>query len=229
MADFNLPKGALSAESAERVVEVYRRGGRLSLKAVKKILRDAYKALKGAPNLNRATVAPGARVHVVGDLHGQLPDLLHIIDDAGMPSATNVFVFNGDFVDRGPLGVEVMLTLFALLLGCPDGAVFLNRGNHEDGSICAVYGFQGECRRKYDDMVRRTFARVAVAVAARAPRARARALARSSRAARSLSHRAVRSVALLSRAPGAARRSSTCSSRSSSTCRSRPCSASACS
>ena len=47
------------------------------------------------------------RVHVVGDLHGQLADLLHILDDAGMPSAQNAIVFNGDFVDRGPDGVEV--------------------------------------------------------------------------------------------------------------------------
>ena len=90
----------------------------------------------------------------------QLPDLLHIIDDAGMPSPTNVFIFNGDFVDRGPLGVEVMITLFALYLGCEEGSMYLNRGNHEDGSICAVYGFQGECRRKYDDMVFHMFIEV---------------------------------------------------------------------
>ena len=44
----------------------------LPCKAVKKILRDAYKRLKEVPNLSRKEVTPGARVHVVGDLHGQV-------------------------------------------------------------------------------------------------------------------------------------------------------------
>ena len=38
---------------------------------------------------------------VVGDLHGNLEDLLHIIDAAGLPSEDLVYVFDGDFVDRG--------------------------------------------------------------------------------------------------------------------------------
>jgi hypothetical protein len=41
-----------------------------------------------------------------------------------------------------------MATLFALYLGAPPGAVMMNRGNHEDGSICTVYGFEAECREK---------------------------------------------------------------------------------
>ena len=65
-----------------------------------------------------------------------------MLDDAGLPSETNRFVFNGDFVDRGPDSVEVITTLFALLLAAPDGAVTLHRGNHEEGSVCALYGFE---------------------------------------------------------------------------------------
>lgn len=49
----------------------------------------------------------------------------------GLPSAENPYVFNGDFVDRGKKGLEVLLLLLAVLLVFPDG-VFLNRGNHED-------------------------------------------------------------------------------------------------
>ena len=38
---------------------------------------------------NHANQQLSTRVHVVGDLHGQLADLLHVLDDAGMPSRTN--------------------------------------------------------------------------------------------------------------------------------------------
>ena len=50
---------------------------------------------------------------------GQLEDLLHILDEAGLPSPTNKYIFNGDFVDRGPMGVEVMCILLALYSAMP--------------------------------------------------------------------------------------------------------------
>lgn len=50
---------------------------------------------------------------------GQLGDLLHILETSGLPSRTNKFIFNGDFVDRGAYGVEVMCTLLALHIAMP--------------------------------------------------------------------------------------------------------------
>ena len=50
---------------------------------------------------------------------GQLSDLLHIIDSSGMPSSSNRYLFNGDFVDRGAYGVEVMCVLLALHASMP--------------------------------------------------------------------------------------------------------------
>ncbi len=105
------------------------------------MLRSAYRSLKSLPNIAHININPGlsssgsqpissctgdVRLNIVGDLHGQLPDLIHIIEEAGMPSPTNKYVFNGDFVDRGPHGVEVSVILFAFHAVLPD-CVFLNR------------------------------------------------------------------------------------------------------
>jgi diadenosine tetraphosphatase ApaH/serine/threonine PP2A family protein phosphatase len=32
------------------------------------------------------------------------------------------------------------------------GSVYLNRGNHEEFAVCCAYGFQLECRNKYDNV-----------------------------------------------------------------------------
>jgi serine/threonine-protein phosphatase with EF-hand domain len=127
---------------------------------VHKLLRHSYKKLKKLPNttsiyINQPKTTFGHRVvdekvTVVGDIHGQLYDLLHILDEAGMPSLKHKYVFNGDFVDRGPYGVEVMCILMALFNAFPESVV-LNRGNHEDFPICCAYGFQVECYEKYNE------------------------------------------------------------------------------
>uniref|UniRef100_A0A7S2D4F4 Serine/threonine-protein phosphatase n=1 Tax=Alexandrium andersonii TaxID=327968 RepID=A0A7S2D4F4_9DINO len=80
-----------------------------------------------APPLN-------GRVVIVGDLHGHFGDLCHILDAFGEPSAGpggTQYLFNGDFVDRGSWGPELLLTLYCLKLRHPR-AVHFNRGNHED-------------------------------------------------------------------------------------------------
>lgn len=87
--------------------------------------------------------APRGRLVVVGDLHGHLNDLLHLLDAYGEPSETNQYLFNGDFVDRGDWGPEVIFYLFCLMLLHPE-AVHLNRGNHEDSICNAMYGFKAQ-------------------------------------------------------------------------------------
>ena len=77
--------------------------------------------LKKLPNIREANITnPTQSVTVVGDLHGQYADLLYILDTFGPPSQNNFYVFNGDFVDRGPASVQTILTLFALQLAEPN-------------------------------------------------------------------------------------------------------------
>ncbi len=63
---------------------------------------------------------------IVGDLHGQLEDLILILDSNGLPTKTQKYIFNGDFVDRGPNGVEVVTLLLIMQSVYPE-SVFLNR------------------------------------------------------------------------------------------------------
>jgi len=55
-----------------------------------------------------------------------------------------MFVFNGDFVDRGDHQLETIGLLLALKVLLPE-RVWLVRGNHEDRGMNMKYGFSNEC------------------------------------------------------------------------------------
>eukprot|EP00656_Telonema_subtile_P056208 TRINITY_DN8939_c0_g1_i1.p1 TRINITY_DN8939_c0_g1~~TRINITY_DN8939_c0_g1_i1.p1 ORF type:complete len:346 (-),score=73.80 TRINITY_DN8939_c0_g1_i1:37-1074(-) len=123
-------------------------GKQLSLQVIHNIIDHATPVLAACDNVVRvATPADGERLIVVGDLHGSLADLLHIFDSFGLPSEANKYIFNGDFVDRGIFGLEVLMVLLACKVSAPE-AVFLNRGNHEDRLLCTAYGFHSEVLAK---------------------------------------------------------------------------------
>ena len=83
--------------------------------------------------------APGRRVYAIGDIHGRFDLLLKLLtairEDTARPAAsggpcTNVLIYVGDYVDRGPESFEVV----DYLIHDPHQGfetVFL-KGNHED-------------------------------------------------------------------------------------------------
>ncbi len=82
-----------------------------------------------------ANVPDGKRIYAVGDIHGRLDLLEHILrliqsDSEGGCAAEKLLVFLGDYVDRGPYSMGVVSRLTG---GLPAGftPVFL-KGNHED-------------------------------------------------------------------------------------------------
>ncbi|MED6194044.1 Serine/threonine-protein phosphatase 7 [Stylosanthes scabra] len=127
----------------------------LPVQAFDSLILVASKMLHKEPNC--VTVDPfrpnsgtTASVVVVGDVHGQLHDLLFLLKDAGYPSDDRIFVFNGDYVDRGAWGLETFMLLLAWKVFMPHN-VYLLRGNHESKYCTSVYGFEKEVMAKYGD------------------------------------------------------------------------------
>eukprot|EP00756_Hemistasia_phaeocysticola_P013869 Hpha_TRINITY_DN15309_c4_g3::TRINITY_DN15309_c4_g3_i1::g.88965::m.88965 len=112
-----------------------------------RLFRQAGAELSKLNNVISLEVPSDGRLVVVGDLHGQFGDMLHILDREQEPAENALYLFNGDFVDRGPDGCEIVCYLYCLLLLHP-GCVWLNRGNHEDRNVSQRYGFGDEVRRK---------------------------------------------------------------------------------
>ncbi|KAH0548111.1 Palmitoyl-protein thioesterase 1, partial [Trichoglossum hirsutum] len=98
----------------------------------------------------------GHKLTVCGDTHGQFFDLLEIFRLNGFPSDTHSYLFNGDFVDRGSWSTEVAILLYAYKWLRPN-AFFINRGNHETDDMNRVYGFEGECKAKYNERIFKLF------------------------------------------------------------------------
>nr|XP_027201353.1 serine/threonine-protein phosphatase PP1-delta-like [Dermatophagoides pteronyssinus] len=89
-------------------------------------------------------------LYIVGDLHGQLADLLEIFREVGWPNKNRKFLFLGDYVDRTQMGTETFALISLLKLLMPD-SVYMIRGNHEDILVNKDYNFSEELYTKYDD------------------------------------------------------------------------------
>jgi len=113
---------------------------------------NLYKVKHPKPVVNCETPKPG-RLIVVGDTHGQLADVMHILHQLGPPTAQNRYLFNGDIADRGRQAVEIYMILFAYFLADPE-CLIINRGNHENEDMNALDadnggGFSEEVLSKY--------------------------------------------------------------------------------
>lgn len=76
---------------------------------------------------------------MVGDIHGQLFDVLNLLEIGQEPPTTS-YIMIGDFVDRGHHSVETMTLLLCLKIKFSQHVTLL-RGNHECKEITVHYGF----------------------------------------------------------------------------------------
>lgn len=137
----------ITGEFAQEVISYFKDQKRLHRKYVLQVLAAAVRYFEGVPSLLRLYLPtepqrglPGVTADtpvsvtgtftVCGDTHGQFYDLCNIFAIGGMPSDTNRYLFNGDFVDRGSFSFETVFTLLLLKLANPASLSML-RGNHE--------------------------------------------------------------------------------------------------
>ena len=136
---------------------------------MEKLLKATLAVLEGEGTLVQVTPSsPDVRVNVVGDTHGQFHDALRLMHLAGEPSETNWYVFNGDFVDRGAWGAELVALVFAWKV-CSPQFVTLTRGNHECEFCTEVYGYKKELEVKYGTKEGRALWRLFMRVASELP------------------------------------------------------------
>ncbi|CAI5705171.1 unnamed protein product [Peronospora farinosa] len=142
----------ITLKNVENMIDSCRNGQKIPRNVVVRVINEATILLRQHPTMVEFKVAPANHITIVGDLHGQLDDLLLILRENGLPSESNPYLFNGDFVDRGDRGVEIAIIIYLFKLLYPHH-VLLNRGNHEENSITQVFGFMKECEVKYDRYV----------------------------------------------------------------------------
>ena len=150
----------ISVDFINSLMETFRNQKKLHIRYAVVILLAVKKIMDALPNVVELPIGKDENFTVCGDVHGQYYDLADsIFKKNGLPSPTNPYLFNGDFVDRGSFSVEVILTLFAIKVWCPE-AIHLTRGNHESINMNKIYGFEGEVKAKYSDTIFNLFTEV---------------------------------------------------------------------
>lgn len=170
--DIDIDIQGLDNDYLKYMIKHFKNGGKLPKKHVFAIVAKVYQLLRqeatmveislphsklsqSEENTNELIVG-GKKITVVGDTHGQFYDVLNLFNKFGFVSEDHIYVFNGDFVDRGSWSCEVALYLYVLKALYPR-SVFINRGNHETNDMNKTYGFTDECEAKYSKKVFEAF------------------------------------------------------------------------
>ncbi|KAM3072006.1 Palmitoyl-protein thioesterase 1 [Clarireedia jacksonii] len=143
----------MTPEFINDMLERFKNGKKIHKKYVYQIVLAVKKIVYDEPTMVEMEIEDHTQLTVCGDTHGQFFDLMELFRLNGFPTDKHYYLFNGDFVDRGSWSTEIALLLYAYKWLRPS-AFFINRGNHETDDMNRVYGFEGECKAKYNE---RTF------------------------------------------------------------------------
>ncbi|ELP93539.1 serine/threonine protein phosphatase 2B catalytic subunit, putative [Entamoeba invadens IP1] len=94
---------------------------------------------------------------IFGDFHGQYLDFLGELQ-SNKEKITTAYttIFLGDYVDRGDMSTELLITLLCMKYNTPTTIIML-RGNHESMMMSSTMGFLQECKSKYTNTVHASF------------------------------------------------------------------------
>lgn len=140
----------MTKEFIQDLIERFKTGKVVAKKYLYAIVMQAMKHFIDEPSLVEIDLdkTPETFITVCGDTHGQYFDLINMFELNGYPDEHHMYLFNGDFVDRGSWSTEIAILFFAYKCLYPN-SFFLNRGNHEADGMNKMYGFEGECKAKY--------------------------------------------------------------------------------
>jgi serine/threonine-protein phosphatase 5 len=147
---------AMTQEFVDDMIERFKMGKKLHRKYVFQIILAVKQIVYDEATMVEMHIEQDQKLTVCGDTHGQYFDLLEIFRLNGFPTAKHAYLFNGDFVDRGSWSCEIALLLYSYKWLFPK-TFFLNRGNHETDDMNRMYGFEGECKAKYNERVFKLF------------------------------------------------------------------------
>ena len=125
-------------KSVEEYISIAEKGELLSQYEIKWVMQKAIEIFRKEPNVKYIF----GGITAVGDIHGQFSDLQEMFNVGGPVPQTN-YLFLGDYVDRGPQSIEVIVLLVLLKIKYTD-KINLLRGNHESKQITTNYGFYFE-------------------------------------------------------------------------------------
>lgn len=130
----------------DMIFEQIRNGNHLSEPVIQKLMDRMKEILYQECNVLELR----APITVCGDIHGQLFDLFQLFSKSGEidEGTDTVYLFMGDYVDRGYYSLETFSYLAALKCKFTD-RIYLLRGNHESRQVNQIYGFYNDCLQVY--------------------------------------------------------------------------------
>lgn len=152
-------KYSINQQFIKDMIEWFKNGKTLPKRYVWEIIFGAHDHFSKDESLVNVELPEGVTCDVIGDVHGQFYDVLHLFSLTGEPSEKHYLLMNGDLVDRGSWSIEVILLAFAYKWLYPK-FMFINRGNHEAKDMNRTYGFEGEAKHKHGEQSYKLFAHV---------------------------------------------------------------------
>lgn len=170
LASYNGPKLSASLSDInmnfiKSLVSHFKDKKKIHEKYAMQIMFHALQIFSCQESLLKISFPTNAQMTICGDVHGQFDDLVNIFNLFGWPTWNSendeghYYLFNGDFVDRGPQSIEVILLLLSLKSLFPK-SFFMARGNHESTHCNKIYGFEKEVLSKYGEDMFRLFEQV---------------------------------------------------------------------